>query len=131
MGLFSKKDPMEKWRSRNKLAASFVDHSGWDVNLELGVVHTVIDATTVTVLIPDGSSGVNTMVIIEAGAQADRTMINTFGDDGGDPYEFEGWKGNAAPGSGLMEGHVKVADSEFYDKIVAAANDLVAHITAT
>lgn len=36
--MFNKKTPMEKWRSQNRVAAAFADHSGWDVHLESGAV---------------------------------------------------------------------------------------------
>ena len=125
MGLFDKKSPMDKWRSKNKVSASFVDAQGWDVDLASGVVHTTIDGTTVTVLLSAAGSSLG--VIIEAGAQAERTLANSFGDDGGEAFEFEGWTGVAAPGSGLIDTHSKDG-AELHDKIVAAAHDLVSRI---
>jgi hypothetical protein len=122
MALFSKKTPMEKWRSRNRMMASFVDHAGWDVHLDSGVVTTIFDGVPVTVMIQPGGNS-NGGVIIEAGAQAERSLANTVGDDGGEPFEFEGWQGVAAPGSGLIEGHGSGPD--FNDKVMAAAVDLV------
>lgn len=50
MALFSKKAPMEKWRSQNRVMASFADASGWDVDLGSGAVHTVIGGVVVTML---------------------------------------------------------------------------------
>lgn len=124
--MFSKKTPMERWRSRNKVTAAFADHTGWDVHLESGVVHTLVDGVPVTVHAhPAGNSGIG--VIIEAGAQAERTLANTAGDDGGEPYGFEDWQGVAAPGSGLLEG-AGGGGTELYDKMVAAAHDLVTRI---
>lgn len=126
MGLFDKKTPMEKWRSRNRVAAAFADHSGWDVDFGSEVVHTRIDDVPVTVL-AQHTANHHIGVIIEAGAQAERTLANTFGDDGGDPYEFEGWQGAAAPGSGLIEA-TGSGGPEFYDKVMAAASDLVSRV---
>ena len=129
MALFAKKTPMEKWRSRNQVAAAFADHSGWDVHLETGVVHTLIGDVPVTVLARH-TGNLQIGVIVEAGAQAERTLANTIGDDGGDPFEFGGWRGVAAPGSGLLEG-AGTGGPEFYDKVVAAANDLVSRVRQT
>jgi hypothetical protein len=122
MALFSKKTPMEKWRRQSPLMRDFVDHSGWTVHLDSGAVTTVIDGITVVVLIHPGGN-LNASVIIEAGAQAERSLANTFGDDGGEEFEFEGWRGVAAPGSGLIEG--SGSGPEFNDKVMAAAVDLV------
>lgn len=123
MALFSKKTPTEKWRSRNPISAAFADHSRWDVHLESGAVHTRIDGMPVTAMAhPSGNTNVG--VIIEAGAQAERTLANTFGDDGGEPFEFEGWQGAAAPGSGLLEG-AGHGGPELYDKMIAGAVELV------
>lgn len=122
MALFTKKSPMEKWRSRWPMMRDFVDHSGWTVHLDSGAVTTTIDGVPVTVMITPGGN-LNAGVIIEAGAQAERTLANTLGDDGGEPFEFEGWSGVAAPGSGLIEGHG--SGPEVNDKVMAAAVDLV------
>lgn len=129
MGLFKKKAPLDAWRSRNRLAAAFVDAHGWDVDLATGVVHTVIEGTTVTVLIspPQSIGSSHVGVIIEAGAQAERTLANTFGDDGGDPFEFDDWTGTAAPGSGLIDAH-SPGGPEMNDKIAAAAAHLVTRV---
>lgn len=116
---------MDKWRSRNRMMASFVDHSGWTVHLESGAVTTIIDGIPVTVLIQPGGN-YNAGVIIEAGAQAERTLANTFGDDGGERFEFEGWRGAAAPGSGLIEG--SGSGPGFDDKVMDAAAELVARV---
>lgn len=120
------KSPMEKWRKRNQVAAAFADHSGWDVHLVSGVVCTVIDGVPVTVL-AHHTGNAQTSVIIEAGAQAERTLANSFGDDAGDPYEFEGWQGVAAPGSGLLEA-AGSGGPAMYDKVMAAANDLASRV---
>ncbi|MGB0111633.1 MAG: hypothetical protein WBP59_00285 [Ilumatobacteraceae bacterium] len=133
MGLFNKKSPMEKWRAQNKVAAAFVDQTGWEVDLATGVVHTVIEGTTVTVLLTAamsmGAGGGAVAVIIEAGAQAERTLANTFGDDGGEAFEFNGWTGTVAPGSGLIDAH-DAGGPALADKVVAAARALVARVNA-
>lgn len=130
MALFNKKSPMEKWRSRNPVAADLADATGWPVDLDTGVVHTVIDGTTVVVMLT--ASGVGPShgvgVIIEAGAQAERTLANTFGDDGGEPFDFDGWAGAAAPGSGLIDTHAP-GGPELNSKVVAAAQHLVTQIS--
>ena len=108
------------------MAAAFADHSGWSVDLESGAVHTLIDGVPVTVLAqPAGNTGIG--IIVEAGMQAERTLSNTIGDDGGEPYGFEGWQGVAAPGSGLLEGGGG-SGPELYDKVVAAAHDLARRV---
>lgn len=129
MGLFDKKSPMEKWRKRNPLAARFVDAKRWDVDPDLGVVHTTIAAKPVTVLI-SAAGDVGVGVIVEAGRQAERTLRNEIGDDGGDAYQLDGWSGVAAPGSGLVERSANDrVDGEFFDRIVEVANDLVRRIS--
>lgn len=74
---------------------------------------------------PAGNTGIG--VIVEAGMQAERTLSNTIGDDGGEPYTFEGWQGGAGPVSGLLEGS-GAAGPELYDKVAAAAHDLVRRV---
>jgi len=132
MGIFAKRTPMEKWRKQNSIAARFVDARGWDVDLGTGAVHTVLSGTTVTVLM--GIAGVENSrvgVIVEAGAQAERTLRNEIGDDGGEQFEDRGWRGAAAPGSGLVEGSWKDrVDEALFDRIVEAADDLVERISS-
>ena len=128
MGLFDKKTPMEKWRKRNPQAAGFVDARGWDVDLDTGAVHTEMSGQAVTALLSAGEAG--TLVIVEAGAQAERTLRNEFGDDGGEPFEAGAWRGSAAPGSGLAEITFRGGlDDAFFDEIVNVAQTLVARIT--
>ena len=128
MGLFDKKTPMEKWRKRNPLAARFVDARGWDVDLDTGVVHTVMSGQAVTVLLGAHESGSG--VIVEAGSQAQRTLRNEIGDDGGEQFARGAWRGAAAPGSGLVEKNTKESvDDAFFDDIVDAAKDLVSRIS--
>lgn len=126
MALFGKKTPMAKWRSRNRVAAAFADHSRWDVHLASGAVHTTIDGMAVTVLAHQAANH-QIGAIIEAGRQAERTLANDIGDDGGDPFEFEGWPGTAAPGSGLIEAFDN-GGPDFYDQLMAAAHDLVTRV---
>ena len=126
MGLFDKKTPMQKWRRQNPAAARFVDAHGWNVDLETGVVHTVMSGRTVVAMMNSFST---TGVIVEAGAQAERTLRNEIGDDGGESFRLGPWSGAAAPGSGLVERSTKDRlDDAFFDDIVAAAEDLVARI---
>lgn len=129
MALFKKKSPMDSWRAKHRVAAAFVDATGWDVDVDLGVVHTRIDGTAVTVLL-SGSDHARVGVIIEGGAQAERTLANTFGDDGGKPFDFDGWAGVAAPGSGLIEASDQGGE-DLHGKVVAAATHLVQQIKAT
>lgn len=126
MALFSKKAPMEKWRSQNRVMASFADASGWDVDLGSGAVHTVIGGVVVTML-AHAAGNYTVGVVVEAGAQAERTLANTFGDDGGEPFEFDGWQGVAAPGSGLIEG--VGSGSGFDAQVIAAATELVTRVS--
>ena len=131
MGLFDKKTPMEKWRRRSPLSARFADHSGWEVDLGTGVVHTTVSDVPVTAMIDRSHTSVATAgVIVEAGEQARRTLRNEIGDDGGDEFERDGWRGRAASGSGVVERTTKDrVDDVFYDDVVAAAHDLVRRIT--
>lgn len=124
--MFGKKSPSDKWRKQNPVGAAFADHSGWDVHFEFGVVHTVIDGVPVTVLAHHGG-GQQVGVIIEAGTQAERTLTNTIGDDGGEPFEFDGWRGAVAPGSGLLEGG-GIGGPNLYDRIMAAAIALASRV---
>jgi hypothetical protein len=132
MGLFSKKDPIDKWRRRSKLGAAFADHTGWQVNPDVGVF-TTIDGQLVNVLfLPSSSvSGMSSwqQLVIEAGRQAERSHANQIGDDGGEEIEFEGFSGQTAPGSGVLEGAATGAGTEAWDRVVRAAEFLVARIS--
>jgi len=128
--MFRKKDPMERWRRRNRFAADFADHTGWKVDVDAGV-HTRLGGHLVNVLITaplDPSNAAGLLVILEAGRQAERSHANQIGDDGGQPIEFEGWRGQAAPGSGLLQGDVAGANEADWDQIVRVAEFLVARI---
>ena len=126
-GPVQKEEPDGGVASKHRVAAAFVDAHGWDVDLSTGVVHTVIGGVTVTAMLNPSLEG-QIGVLIEAGAQAERTLANTFGDDDGDPFDFDGWPGTAAPGSGLIDANAQNGP-ELHDKVVAAATHLVQQIS--
>ncbi len=135
MGLFGTKDPMATWRRRHSAMAELVDRTGWEVDLQLGIVTTARGGIPVTVILMPpmtaSAAGIGTSVVIEAGRQAEATLANRVDNDvHGPSFEVRGWQGVAEPGNGLIDGHFSGPDQELVTAVVAAVDELLIRVGA-